>query len=90
MICPFLSFPYVYLTPLHSDDLKVGRAYKARVVRLMDYGAFVELEGCGGAQALLHISELAAERVRLPCFHFVLFCLSDLIAATLEPPSTLL
>ncbi len=35
--------------------------YKVKVVRLMDYGAFVELPN--GFQALLHISELANERV---------------------------
>lgn len=35
--------------------------YKVRVVRLMDYGAFVELPN--GFQALLHISELAHYKV---------------------------
>ena len=35
--------------------------YKVRVVKLMDYGAFVELPN--GFQALLHISELEHERV---------------------------
>ena len=38
--------------------------YKVRVVKLMDYGAFVELPN--GFQALLHISELEHERVRTP------------------------
>ncbi len=37
--------------------------YKVRVVRIMDYGAFVELPN--GFQALLHISELAHHKVRL-------------------------
>ena len=31
----------------------------------MDYGAFVELAGTGGTQALLHISELDTGRVRV-------------------------
>lgn len=41
-----------------------GRAYEARVVRIQDYGAFVELEGTGGMQGLVHISELDNRRVR--------------------------
>ena len=41
-----------------------GASYKVKVVRLMDYGAFVELPN--GFQALLHISELAHERVICP------------------------
>ncbi|CAL8469255.1 g8796 [Coccomyxa elongata] len=43
-------------------DVKEGVKYKVRVVRLMDYGAFVELPN--GFQALLHISELAHHKVR--------------------------
>ena len=43
--------------------LQVGQRYAATVVKLMDYGAFVELGGTGGTQALLHISELDAGRV---------------------------
>ena len=39
-----------------------GSVHKVRVVKLMDYGAFVELPN--GFQALLHISELEHERVR--------------------------
>jgi S1 RNA binding domain protein len=38
-----------------------GAIYKVRVVRIMDYGAFVELPN--GFQALLHISELAHHKV---------------------------
>ena len=41
--------------------MQEGAVYKVKVVRLMDYGAFVELPN--GFQALLHISELANERV---------------------------
>lgn len=42
----------------------MGQTYAATVRRTMDYGAFVELRGTGGTQALLHISELEAGRVR--------------------------
>lgn len=45
---------------------QAGQQYTAEVVRIMDYGAFVELAGCGGTQALLHISEMSHERV---CHH---------------------
>ena len=38
-----------------------GAVYRVRVVRVMDYGAFVELPN--GFQALLHISELAHHKV---------------------------
>lgn len=44
--------------------MQEGASYKVKVVRLMDYGAFVELPN--GFQALLHISELAYERVTCP------------------------
>jgi predicted RNA-binding protein with RPS1 domain len=44
--------------------LQVGQRYAATVRRTMDYGAFVELAGTGGTQALLHISELDSGRVR--------------------------
>lgn len=42
----------------------MGQTYAATVRRMMDYGAFVELGGTGGTQALLHISELDTGRVR--------------------------
>lgn len=45
----------------YHADMQEGSVYKVKVVRLMDYGAFVELPN--GFQALLHISELANERV---------------------------
>lgn len=41
----------------------MGQRYAATVRKMMDYGAFVELGGTGGTQALLHISELDAGRV---------------------------
>ena len=38
----------------------------------MDYGAFVELTG--GTQGLLHISEIAAEKVQLSCMNVRAAC----------------
>jgi polyribonucleotide nucleotidyltransferase len=43
-------------------EAEVGRIYKGRVVKLMDFGAFVEI--MPGTQGLVHISELSEERVR--------------------------
>jgi small subunit ribosomal protein S1 len=53
--------------PWHStvpDKYRVGMDVKAKVVRLTDFGAFVELED--GIEGLLHISELSHERVAKP------------------------
>jgi small subunit ribosomal protein S1 len=41
-----------------------GSVVKGKVTRLMDFGAFVELEP--GVEGLVHISELATQRVRRP------------------------
>lgn len=41
---------------------EVGKTYPGKVVRIMDFGAFVEI--LPGTQGLLHISEIANERVR--------------------------
>jgi small subunit ribosomal protein S1 len=46
------------------DKYRVGMDVKAKVVRLTDFGAFVELED--GIEGLLHISELSHERVAKP------------------------
>jgi len=46
------------------DKYRVGMDVKAKVVRLTDFGAFVELED--GVEGLLHISELSHERVAKP------------------------
>jgi small subunit ribosomal protein S1 len=46
------------------DKYHVGMDVKAKVVRLTDFGAFVELED--GVEGLLHISELSHERVAKP------------------------
>lgn len=43
-------------------EAEVGRVYKGRVVRIMDFGAFVEI--FPNTQGLLHISEISSERVR--------------------------
>jgi len=46
------------------EKYKVGMDVKGRVVRLMEFGAFVELED--GIECLLHISEMRQERVAKP------------------------
>ncbi len=45
-----------------TTEAEVGKTYLGRVVRIMDFGAFVEI--LPGMDGLLHISELAEERVR--------------------------
>ena len=45
-----------------TTDAEVGKTYLGRVVRIMDFGAFVEI--LPGIDGLLHVSELAEERVR--------------------------
>ena len=44
-------------------DVEVGGIYYGEVVRLMNFGAFVDL-GCGGNEGLLHISQISKERVK--------------------------
>ena len=43
---------------------RVGEIYDAKVVRLENYGAFVEL--FEGTDALVHVSKIAHERVEHP------------------------
>ncbi|HPQ38791.1 MAG TPA: 30S ribosomal protein S1 [bacterium] len=43
----------------------IGNNVKGTVVRLTDFGAFVELEG-GGIEGLVHISELSKDRIESP------------------------
>ncbi|MCB0364373.1 MAG: polyribonucleotide nucleotidyltransferase [Bdellovibrionaceae bacterium] len=43
-------------------EAEVGKVYKGKVVKIMDFGAFVEV--LPGNQGLLHISEIAHERIR--------------------------
>lgn len=43
-------------------EAEVGKVYKGRVVKITDFGAFVEI--MPGTQGLLHISEITHERLR--------------------------
>ncbi|MBX2989243.1 MAG: polyribonucleotide nucleotidyltransferase [Bdellovibrionaceae bacterium] len=43
-------------------EAEVGKAYKGRVVKIAEFGAFVEI--FPNTQGLLHISEIANERIR--------------------------
>jgi ribosomal protein S1 len=45
-----------------ADKFASGRTVSGKVTRLMEFGAFVELEP--GVEGLIHISELAPQRVR--------------------------
>ncbi len=48
-----------------TDEFAVGRTVKGKVVRMMPFGAFLEL--APGVEGLLHISEMSAEkRLRSP------------------------
>lgn len=44
------------------SEAEPGKVYKGKVVKIVDFGAFVEI--LPGSQGLLHISEIANERVR--------------------------
>jgi polyribonucleotide nucleotidyltransferase len=44
-----------------TDDPEVGKVYDGRVVKLMDFGAFVEF--MPGQEGLVHVSQIADERV---------------------------
>ncbi|MCI8443884.1 MAG: polyribonucleotide nucleotidyltransferase [Clostridia bacterium] len=44
-------------------EVEVGGIYYGEVVRIMNFGAFVDL-GCGGKEGLLHISKIAKERIK--------------------------
>jgi len=50
-----------------TEDVEVGKIYKGKVVRIMDFGAFVEVIpgvlGFSGKEGLVHISQLAHHRV---------------------------
>lgn len=51
------------MLPRSPHTPQAGQAYRGRVVRLLDFGAMLELEGLG-LRALLHISEVAPTRIR--------------------------
>jgi polyribonucleotide nucleotidyltransferase len=44
-----------------TEDPEIGRVYEGRVVKLMDFGAFVNI--LPGKDGLVHISQLADKRV---------------------------
>ena len=44
-----------------TEDVEVGKTYVGKVTRLMNFGAFVEV--LPGKEGLVHISQLAMERV---------------------------
>jgi polyribonucleotide nucleotidyltransferase len=46
---------------LITADVEVGRVYQGKVVRLMDFGAFVQI--LPGRDGLVHISQISNERV---------------------------
>lgn len=56
-----------YLIECLTKDVEVGKTYVGKVVRIMDFGAFVEIIpgvlGLPGKEGLVHISRLAEERV---------------------------
>jgi polyribonucleotide nucleotidyltransferase len=43
------------------SDVEVGAVYEGKVVRLMDFGAFVQI--LPGKDGLVHISQISDERV---------------------------
>lgn len=47
-----------------ADKYQVGDLLKGKVVKLMDFGAFVEVEK--GVEGLVHISEISSDRIRKP------------------------
>ena len=44
-------------------EVEVGGIYYGEVVRIMNFGAFVDL-GCGGKEGLLHISKISNKRIK--------------------------
>ena len=44
-------------------EVEVGGIYYGEVIRIMNFGAFVDL-GCGGKEGLLHISQISKERIK--------------------------
>lgn len=45
-----------------TKELEVGRVYSGKVVKIMDFGAFVDFPS--GESGLVHISQLSNERVK--------------------------
>ncbi len=46
-----------------TEEVEVGRIYKGKITRLMNFGAFAEI--IPGQEGLIHISELAEQRVNV-------------------------
>lgn len=46
-----------------AREVEVGGIYYGEVIRLMTFGAFIDL-GCGGKEGLLHISKISNERIK--------------------------
>ena len=44
-------------------EVEVDGIYYGEVIRIMNFGAFVDL-GCGGKEGLLHISQISKERIK--------------------------
>ncbi len=44
-------------------EIEVGGIYYGEVTRIMNFGAFVDLD-CGGKEGLLHISKISKERIK--------------------------
>ena len=44
-----------------AEDLEVGKIYSGKVVRIMQFGAFVEI--APGKDGMIHISKLSSQRV---------------------------
>lgn len=44
-----------------AEDLEVGKIYSGKVVKIMQFGAFVEI--APGKEGMIHISKLASKRV---------------------------
>ncbi len=63
-----LSLGIKQLQPSHWDDffrrVRLGDVVRGRIVRLADFGAFVELQE--GVEGLCHVSELSEERLGHP------------------------
>ncbi len=44
-----------------TEDLEVGKTYEAKVLRVVQFGAFIEV--CPGKEGMIHISKLSKQRV---------------------------
>lgn len=48
-----------------GKEIETGKIYEGIVTSVRDYGALVELDGTGGQEGLLHISEISEKPVSL-------------------------